>query len=395
MCKFQTIMKNKRYMATKKNEERGYIPELKDNRKKNIMIKCGKCEECRKAKGSEWSIRIQEEIKNSDIKGYFVTLTFSEESLKELKKDFISTRGKEKDSVGLKRYSKREILEMAEDANNIATLAVKRFRERWIKKYGKTIKHWLVTELGHKGTERIHLHGILWQNEKEVIATNKRIGRERSNDEFSKMWKYGWVFTGHKCDTETAGYITKYITKPDYDHIEFTGKILTSPGIGKGYLREEIVRWHREERIPGERNNYRTNQNVKVKLPTYLRNKIWNEEERDRQWTEILNTGVVVINGSEIDITTNEGREVYKEAIKFKASRPSRYGKENEMAQKWEKRWKKKIMEYIETMDEENVTSDSLLITKHWEEWDTGNWSCFRHMSTDQYREETEFWEGR
>ena len=41
--------------------------------------------------------------------------------------------------------------------DGIATLAVRRFLERWRKKYKKSVKHWFVTELGGKFTERIHL----------------------------------------------------------------------------------------------------------------------------------------------------------------------------------------------------------------------------------------------
>ena len=38
--------------------------------------------------------------------------------------------------------------------------------ERYERKYGKTIRHWLVTELGQEKTERVHMHGILWLDEK-------------------------------------------------------------------------------------------------------------------------------------------------------------------------------------------------------------------------------------
>ena len=66
--------------------------------------------------------------------------------------------------------------------NSIATIGVRRFLERWRKEYGnmKGIRHWLITELGHKGTENIHLHGIIWTNE-----------------DFEKVrehWKYGYVY---------------------------------------------------------------------------------------------------------------------------------------------------------------------------------------------------------
>ena len=53
--------------------------------------------------------------------------------------------------------------------NKIATLAVRRFLERWRKKYKKSVRHWLVTELGQKNTEHLHLHGIIWTDKGEEI----------------------------------------------------------------------------------------------------------------------------------------------------------------------------------------------------------------------------------
>ena len=72
-----------------------------------------------------------------------MTMTFSNEALDKLEKECKS-----------------------EDPNEIAARAVKLFGKRWIKKYNESIKHWLVTELGHgkraefhKSTERLHLPG--------------------------------------------------------------------------------------------------------------------------------------------------------------------------------------------------------------------------------------------
>ena len=50
-------------------------------------------------------------------------------------------------------------------------------------KYKKSVKHWLVTELGGKFTERIHLHGIIFTNEDDKTIQN--------------LWKYGnFIVTG-------------------------------------------------------------------------------------------------------------------------------------------------------------------------------------------------------
>ena len=52
-----------------------------------------------------------------------------------------------------------------------------------------------------------------------------------------EKWQNGMTFTGTFVNERTINYITKYITKIDEDHKEFTGVILCSPGIGGGYLK--------------------------------------------------------------------------------------------------------------------------------------------------------------
>ena len=87
-----------------------------------------------------------EEIKH-DKTGKFITLTFTEGNLIKLENE---TGNNPNNYI---RY------------NAVATLAVRRFLERWRKKYKKSVKHWLITELGQNETERIHLHGIIFTDE--------------------------------------------------------------------------------------------------------------------------------------------------------------------------------------------------------------------------------------
>jgi hypothetical protein len=143
MCLYPKLIKNRKYIANKKNG--GNIPPVSDLRVLYVPAGCGKCIECKKQKSREWNVRLQEEIRQNRI-GKFVTLTFSNESIKELANEIKGLNGYNLD-------------------NEIATLATRRFLERWRKKYKKSVKHWLVTELGGNGTENIHLHGIIWTNE--------------------------------------------------------------------------------------------------------------------------------------------------------------------------------------------------------------------------------------
>ena len=81
MCLYPKLVKNPKYTVTKKNG--GNVPKLKDPRCGLVPIGCQKCIECKKQKGRAWSIRLQEEIKH-DKTGKFVTLTFSNEKIREL-----------------------------------------------------------------------------------------------------------------------------------------------------------------------------------------------------------------------------------------------------------------------------------------------------------------------
>ena len=137
------------------------MPPIFDNRVKFVPIGCGNCLECKKQKYNEWKVRLLEDSRNNN-NGRFVTLTFSNESIKKIVKEGkLESKGYELD-------------------NEIAVYAVRHFLERIRKQTKKSIKHWLITELGHKGTENIHLHGILWT--------------ELNKKELQDLWKYGYIW---------------------------------------------------------------------------------------------------------------------------------------------------------------------------------------------------------
>ena len=141
MCLYPKIIKNKKYTENKKNG--GVIPAFFDARVLYVPIGCGGCIECMKERALKWKVRLYEDVQKN-INGKFVTLTFSNEEYKKLYEEI-------KINNNIKGY----LLD-----NEIAKLAVKRFLERYRKHNKVSIRHWLVTELGHHGTENIHLHGI-------------------------------------------------------------------------------------------------------------------------------------------------------------------------------------------------------------------------------------------
>lgn len=288
MCLYRNIIRNPKYTENKKNG--GIVPRFSDIRVLSVPIQCNRCAECLKKKANEWRIRLFEETKYTDLNGHFVTLTFSEESLRKFRKQIT------KKFKGLNEY----------DIDNMtASIAVRRFTERWRKKYKKSVRHWLITELGHKNTERIHLHGIIWTNEPK--------------EEISNHWQYGIVWAGYeKKDTyvnkKTINYIMKYVTKQDFDHKYYIPKIFTSKGIGSKYIESgeaSTCRFKEEE----TKEYYKTEQGYKLALPIYYRNKLYTDEERERLWIYKLNKQILFVDKTPIDIS--QGLEEYNHMLKL------------------------------------------------------------------------------
>jgi hypothetical protein len=284
MCLYPKLVRNPKYVSNKKNG--GVIPPINDNRVIAVPIGCGNCMECRKQKMNSWGIRLMEEVKEKR-NGKFVTLTFSNESIRELSK-----------GIKLKGY----------DLDNaIATRAVRLFTERWRKKYKKTIRHFLITELGHGKTEHLHLHGIVWAGNEDDV-------RDTMN-EIEDKWKYGWVWKGKEVNgrlvnyvnEKTVNYIGKYIMKIDEQHKEYKPIILCSNGIGKGYINRAGI--NNEYKGKETKDSYKLDNGTEVGLPIYYRNKLYSDEEKEALWINKLDKELRYVNKIEIDIS--EGYEDY------------------------------------------------------------------------------------
>lgn len=275
MCLYPKLIKNRKYTATKKNG--GVVPAVTDIRTLYVPVGCGDCIECRKQKAREWQVRLLEDIRHNKD-GKFLTLTFSNDSFKELSNNSKLT-GYELD-------------------NYIATYATRHFLERWRKKYKRSLRHWFITELGHNGTENIHIHGIAWTNEtKETIE---------------KIWSYGITWVGTYVNEATVNYITKYVTKKDEQHKHYKPIILTSPGIGNGYLKRYD---HKNNKYKGQNTNetYRMRNGFITNLPIYWRNKIYNDDEKEKLWLHKLDKMERWICGEKIDIS--KGMDAYFDAV--------------------------------------------------------------------------------
>lgn len=276
MCLFPRIIKNPRYIPNKKNG--GHPEKPKDKRTAAVAIGCGKCIECRTQLANSWRIRLSEELESNPM-ATMVTLTFTEESLKKLRSE----------------------CEENCTENDIATLAVRRFLERWRKNYHYSCRHWLITELGHNGTERLHLHGILFCDKVQELS-------------IEKIWGYGFIKLGTWVNLQTINYLIKYVTKIDNDHPNYEQKILCSPGIGNSYLKKKarFNSFNDEE----TKEYYLTKNGHKLGLPIYYRNHIYTEEEKEKLWINKLDKKTIYVRGTPYKVDNEENIKIYLKALK-------------------------------------------------------------------------------
>lgn len=275
---------------------------MNDERVKYVPIGCGKCMECMKKKKREWQVRLLEEIRH-DNTGKFITLTFDSKSL-----EYLTTKIKYPPE-------NKDILD-----NELATNAVRYFLERWRKDNKKSVKHWFITERGHNGTERIHLHGILFTN--------------KNKEYIEKKWLYGKIFIGNFVNEKTINYIIKYCTKLDKQHKEFIPKILTSAGIGKKYTERPDSNQNKFKDTE-TKEYYRTKQGHKLALPIYYRNKIYTEDEREKLWLNKLDKEERYVGGERVSV--KNGEEEYFKLLKHYRAKNQRLGFGNDKSQ-WEKK---------------------------------------------------------
>lgn len=301
MCLYSKLILNPKYKMNKKNG--GVIPHLKDERCKYVPIGCGNCIECCKQKAREWQIRLLEDIK-TNTNGKFITLTFSDQSIKELTEDVNNY-----EIVNGKRIRTNRKLTGYTLDNAIAKRAMRLFLERWRKTNKTSLRHWMVTELGHNGTENIHLHGIIWTNNNLNIV--------------EQHWKYGFVWKGKQTGSgkiinyvneKTIGYICKYVHKRDEKHKHYKSKILTSPGIGSNYINTPDRKTNRYKATE-TKEYYRTRTGHKISMPIYWRNKIYSDDEREKLWLQKLDKEERWICGEKVSI--KNGQEEYEKLTKW------------------------------------------------------------------------------
>lgn len=315
MCLYNTIHTNPKYKANKKNG--GVIPHLNDERVIKVAIGCGNCIECRNQKSNEWKVRLLEDIKTNTT-GKFITLTYNTDELRKLIHEIPKT------------------IEGYDLDNAIATLSVRRWLERYRKEHKKSLRHWLITELGHGRTEHMHMHGIIWTKTNNWPEELKNI---------EKHWKYGFIWKGkmnkgrltNYVNESTIAYMSKYVTKIDFYHKYYKPIILTSDGIGKNYTETHDAK-NNKYNGTDTKEYYRTREGYKMAMPIYWRNKLYSDEEREKLWLYKLDKNERYVLKQKIDMNKNEWE--YERAVEEarKINKEMGYGKKLTTKEEYERK---------------------------------------------------------
>lgn len=276
MCLYPKLILNRKYLPTKKNG--GNPAKCEDERTRYVPIGCGNCIECKKQKAQEWKVRLNEEIKQNK-NAHFVTLTFSDDALLQLCEELKST-----------------------DTDIVSSITIRRFTERFRKRFKVAPRHFLINELGHTESERLHFHGLLWYD-------------NLTNDELEKIWSYGIIYVGDYVNNKTINYIVKYVTKVDHNHKDFTQRIFASKGLGKTYIGTPNANMNKYRGLK-TREYYTLPNGAKVSLPIYYRNKIYTEEERGYLWCNRLDKEIQYLLGTPYNLRTQEQREDFEHILK-------------------------------------------------------------------------------
>lgn len=279
MCLYPRLVLNPKYISNKKNG--GIVPPLPDDRVKYVPVGCGKCYECRRQRRMNWVARLMYEADHNKNRGWWITFTVSDSSMKRFYGKLFEDNGGE----DIPYFSR---------INGALAIGVKWWRERCRQK-GHKPKFWLVTELGAKNG-RIHLHGFVWCNDKSIFD----------------LWDYGWS-TIRPIEREKIKYATKYVFKTNPNFKGYIPKMFVSNGIGKGYEKSFNAK-NNHYRGADTDERYRTNNGYFIALPRYYRNMIYDEEEREKLWIHKLDKNERWVMGKRIDVSN--GYEGYYAVLK-------------------------------------------------------------------------------
>jgi hypothetical protein len=220
-------------MELVKGVDTGYIP-----------FPCGKCPPCIRRRVSGWAFRLNKQSEQSNS-AHFVTLTYNDEHITKTKSGF----------------------------DTLVKADVQKFFKRLRKLTKEKISYYAVGEYGSDG-QRPHYHIILFNANTKIVEN---------------AWSINDVSIGniHFGDVGEAsvGYTLKYISKEkkipmfqgDDRQKEFA---LMSKGLGKGYLTEQMVKWHK--RNIENRVYLPLKDGKKAAMPRYYKDKLYDKGQKFR-----------------------------------------------------------------------------------------------------------------
>ena len=256
------------------------------------FIPCGKCEECRKARKNEWTVRLKAEIEeyhtNLHYKVGFLTLTYNDQHLPHIPKTFLENP---KDKIPCFNY-----MDIKKFTDTIRTYL---WRERNL---SDGFRYFITSEYGEK-YHRPHYHGIIiyhpsitaaemyqicedaWTGSTKIIPNNKKRHTKRPNMGIIAPFNTFVPRDNYAC----GAYVAKYVCKDlEFDNA-CTGKIKKLSKKQRNHLRH-FQPFHKQSRafgaclIKNKTNNELLNMlnegisftgnPKKLELPVYIKNKI-------------------------------------------------------------------------------------------------------------------------
>lgn len=219
-------------------------------------VECRKCNFCLQNRRQDWSMRLMEELKDSQT-AHFITLTYEDKYLPFIWEDDMA--------IGM-NLEKRDLWKWHKAMRKAVEREDKSLRP----------KYYSVGEYGTR-YKRPHYHSIYYNAPEEVIRKLENGG----------IWEKGQVYIGSVTE-KSCGYVAKYLIDKDQD--DFNEDIRVKPfsvmskGLGAGYLRRN-KNWHREQydyATEGWR-MYMLANGFKKRMPRYYKDKIFQAE---REWFE-------------------------------------------------------------------------------------------------------------
>jgi len=258
-----------------------YSPLTIEHGAKRSDVPCGKCVACLKKRVSGWSYRLQKEERRSNS-AFFITLTYNTENVP-LTKNGYMTLSKEDVQKFFKRLRKLQAnreMDSCIVCNGVKKIC-KEVKSRNAELCNMTkISYYLVGEYGSK-TKRPHYHMIIYGADiLEVEKAWKLDGKELGNIHCGSVsgasvgYTLKYIHKEKMVDPVTGRKEYKIGSAKNDDRLEEFS--LMSKGIGKNYVNERTIAWHKADLL---NRYYLPYEGKKLPLPKYYRKLIYNDEE--------------------------------------------------------------------------------------------------------------------